>query len=245
MDCDIAREALSARLDGEEPGVDSGDVDRHLAGCAGCEAWYQRVAALDRLARIAPAEEPRPDLGAVILAQVALPRRGRWRRLMIVALMLVALAQLAIGLASLFVPLGMPAGMDMSVHMDHETAAFNLAFGVILLLVGRNTRRAATQVPVLASFVAVLAVASVIDLADGNVDLARLVTHLPVVLGLVLTVALSRQPHIDSGPGGWSRTAVRFGAGRVRGGVPRDLPAGSGPADGHQDQTPAAHRHVA
>jgi predicted anti-sigma-YlaC factor YlaD len=66
--------------------------------------------------------------------------------------------------------------MATSQHMDHESAAFNVALGVLLLSVALNTRRAVTRVPVLASFVGVLAIASVFDLADGAVALARLAT---------------------------------------------------------------------
>jgi predicted anti-sigma-YlaC factor YlaD len=78
--------------------------------------------------------------------------------------------------------------------MDHEVAAFDLALGVVLLLVARDATRASTQVPVLASFLVVLAGASVFDLVEGNVGWSRLATHLPVAIGFALTLILSRQP---------------------------------------------------
>ena len=37
--CDVAREALSARLDGERPQVLAQQVDAHLESCRGCRAW--------------------------------------------------------------------------------------------------------------------------------------------------------------------------------------------------------------
>lgn len=52
--CEDVREALSARLDGEEVPLSDAAVDAHLAGCRGCEAF--RVGA----ARLAW----RPDLRA-------------------------------------------------------------------------------------------------------------------------------------------------------------------------------------
>lgn len=248
MECDIAREALSARLDDEDAAavdVTPGDVDTHLAGCVACTAWYRRAAHLDRLVRVAPADEPGPDPSGAVLSQVVLPRRGRWRLPLAAALIAVAIAQLTIGMSSLFTPpWGLPTGMATSQHMEHESAAFNLAFGVVLLLVGLNTRRAATQVPVLASFVGVLAAASVFDLVDGAVDWARLATHLPVVVGLVLTLALSRQPHAPSGP---ARAVTTTPVAAIDRPTVRSWPrrAGSDADRGEQDQPPAARRDVA
>jgi predicted anti-sigma-YlaC factor YlaD len=48
VDCEVAREALSARLDGEREPVPSGRVDEHLEGCAACRAWFDQVADLAR-----------------------------------------------------------------------------------------------------------------------------------------------------------------------------------------------------
>lgn len=200
MNCVAAREALSAILDGERPAVDGDPLDEHLRRCPACRGWYDTATDLDRATRVAPAEETGPDLVGPVLDQVKLPRKGRWRVPLTVALLTVALVQLGIGIASLFSALGMHAGNAPSVHMDHETAAFNLAFGVAMVLVACNTRRARTQLPVLLSFVTVLAVASAVDLADGAVGWSRLATHAPVVLGLLLIAGLSRQPHADTGP---------------------------------------------
>lgn len=43
MRCEVAREALSARLDGERATVPSARVDEHLAGCADCTTWFAAV----------------------------------------------------------------------------------------------------------------------------------------------------------------------------------------------------------
>jgi predicted anti-sigma-YlaC factor YlaD len=73
MRCEDCREAISARLDGEElpdgaPGADAdAAVDRHLDGCAECRDFAERAAYVTRLARIRPAE-PTPDLLPGILA---------------------------------------------------------------------------------------------------------------------------------------------------------------------------------
>lgn len=67
MDCDHIREALSARLDGEDPGADPEVLDRHLGGCAACTDWSQDLQVLHRLVRVRPAEAV-PDLTAAIVA---------------------------------------------------------------------------------------------------------------------------------------------------------------------------------
>lgn len=201
-----AREVLSALLDGESPAGDGDRAERHRAACPACAHWYAEAARLNRLLRLAPADDAgtdgAADLADSVLNRVRLPRRGRWRRPLRVALLLVAVMQLGIGLASLFTPLGMAMVMPDSPHMDHEDAAFNVAFGVALLLVGVNTRRAGTQLPVLGSFVLVLAVVSGFDFVDGAVGWARLATHVVVVVGALLVAALARGPHTSAGPTG-------------------------------------------
>jgi predicted anti-sigma-YlaC factor YlaD len=39
MDCDRAREAISARIDGEDPGVPGDAIEAHLETCASCRGW--------------------------------------------------------------------------------------------------------------------------------------------------------------------------------------------------------------
>lgn len=54
MDCQDARAALSARLDGEpEPGgVDPSAVDAHLDACDDCQTWFSAAADLNRRLRM-------------------------------------------------------------------------------------------------------------------------------------------------------------------------------------------------
>lgn len=51
MDCTQCREALSARLDGEENATESGAVDAHLETCAACCQFADDAARITRLAR--------------------------------------------------------------------------------------------------------------------------------------------------------------------------------------------------
>ncbi len=82
MRCEVAREAMSARLDGERENVPSARVDEHLAGCAACTAYAAAVSALD-----AVGPDPAPDLADRILGAVreqpqpvSVPGRARWSR---------------------------------------------------------------------------------------------------------------------------------------------------------------------
>lgn len=43
MRCEVAREALSARVDGERETVPSARVDEHVAGCAECTAFFEAL----------------------------------------------------------------------------------------------------------------------------------------------------------------------------------------------------------
>lgn len=70
-------------------------------------------------------------------------------------------------------------------------------------------RRSRWRVPLAPALIVVaLGVASAIELSDGNVGWSRLVTHAPVILGLLLIMGLSRQPHARTGPAGAARPAT-------------------------------------
>jgi predicted anti-sigma-YlaC factor YlaD len=67
--CALVREALSARADGEEPGLAGQVVDAHLAKCASCGLFSTRLVPLSRGTRVR-ALLPAPDLSAQILASL-------------------------------------------------------------------------------------------------------------------------------------------------------------------------------
>lgn len=60
MNCDEARAALSARLDGEpEPAGTAADaVDAHVAACADCQVWFAAAADLNRRLRMSVTSTP-------------------------------------------------------------------------------------------------------------------------------------------------------------------------------------------
>lgn len=164
-------------------------LDQHLASCPDCAGWADVAARVTRLARLDV--RPVPDLSDKIAAQIALPARRVLRRryLLRLALLLDGLVQIGLGLPALT---GDSIGMAMSAHGAHENAAWNLAIGVAFVAVASVPRRAAGLIPLLGTFLLVLAGLSVHDYASGVVTGNRLATHLAALLGLLLLVALDR-----------------------------------------------------
>jgi len=203
MRCEDCRDAISARMDGEDPGVDAGAIDRHVEGCAACRAFSERTAQVTRLARVRPAEDV-PDVLPGLLAALdagesrPAPRRT-WRALardaVRAALAVLAVGQLALALSGIVAAAGAGpaelAGASMA-HLSHETAAWNLALGVAFAWAASGARRAGGLVPVIGAFVALLVALSTMDLLAGHVEAGRLAGHVPVVVGLVLLLLHAR-----------------------------------------------------
>jgi predicted anti-sigma-YlaC factor YlaD len=206
VSCEQYREALSARLDGEDEGPAGQRLAGHLASCPGCAEWYASAQRVTRLVRVAPAE-PVPDLSAAVLAAAG-PARRRLRSgelLLRAALGAVALAQLVLAGPSL---LGHDAVMQ-SMHGAHEYGTWNAALAVALGWVAARPRHAAGLLPLLTAFSVGLLVASVADLADGSVPVGRVATHLLIGVGLGLVAALTwvrRAPRPLDGQGGRRRS---------------------------------------
>lgn len=218
MHCDRFREAASARLDGEPIGMSASALDHHLASCSDCARWAEQATRLTRALRLGPAQAP--DLSAQITSAVVLPARRVQRRLRVlrIALLAIGLAQLAIAVPALA---GNSIGMVMSMHAAHEASAWNLAMGVAFLAVAVRTRpanRAAPDgrgmavggglIPLLGTFIVVLAALSVRDVASGAVSAARLCTHIAALLGLLVLIGLDRAQRAFP-PDGSAGTAKR------------------------------------
>lgn len=126
MDCDSAREAISARIDGEEPRAAGHALDAHLPDCVGCREWQQRAHSVTRRARLGGAFLDH-DLTPRVLAAAPAAGPPRWRKLAPrCALVVVALSQLAIAVPMLF----LGHDHDAGVHAAHELGSFNLALAI-------------------------------------------------------------------------------------------------------------------
>lgn len=201
MACGDCQDAISARLDGEDLPGESEQVDVHLERCAGCRAFAGRAAQVTRLTRTRTVE-PVPDLVAAVLAAAPEPVRLRRVDAVRLALAAVGIGQFALAVSGVLAGVDHHGGVELAgasvVHFSHESSAWNLALAVGFLWVAVSGARTAGLVPVVGSFVGVLAVLSLLDVLGGRVDPSRLLTHGLVVAGFVLLVV----PRRISGDGG-------------------------------------------
>lgn len=200
VNCDVAREALSARIDGEREPVPAARVDEHLEDCAECRAWRDQATAqadvLRRLSRqqpVAAVATGSPQPTAARTFGIGWPRA---------ALLVVGLAQCAVGGAQAW-------GLDLGLHGAHEglhtgsyaggthlfneSTAWTLAIGLVMVAAALRPALAAGLAGVLATFTVVLGAYVVVDALAGAVTLQRMLSHLPVLLGAVLAVLVWRR----------------------------------------------------
>lgn len=193
MTCELYREAISARMDGEEPPVDAADLDAHVAGCAACRAFVARSAALLDQTAASAHGEPTALIAAVLASatptqpgqaehvaatSTASPLRD-WPRY---GLLVVALTQWALATPALL--FGSDPGA--STHTAHELGSWELALAVGLLAIVVQPQRARGLVPFAAALGAGLLVTTGADVLSGRVGLAGESQHLLTVAGLVM-----------------------------------------------------------
>jgi predicted anti-sigma-YlaC factor YlaD len=191
MDCEHCRIAVSAQLDGEDPGVPVAALDAHLAACAACRDFAAGAGRLHRLARIAPAD-PVPDLSDAILRSLPDPVEDHAAddrvHLLRVCVAVVAVVQLAIAIPVLV--LGDDA--NLPTHVARHLGSFAVAIGVGLLVVAWRPDRAPGLLPVIGVVVLCLLASSVVDIAAGRAAPGAEVSHAPELVGLVAVWLLAR-----------------------------------------------------
>jgi predicted anti-sigma-YlaC factor YlaD len=181
MTCERWREAISAAVDGEDPGIDGRLVDAHLSGCLDCRTFAAAVEAGRRDHRVILADDI-PDLSGRVTKLAALAdRAGRWS-VVRALLVLVAIEILAFSLPALV--LGDEEGA--SAHSARHLGAFTAAYGVGLLVVAVRPARARAMLPVAAVLAGALVITALVDLFDGRIPLVGEAQHLPEVLSVVL-----------------------------------------------------------
>lgn len=197
MDCGTCREALSARLDGEDGSVPVAAVNAHVASCGTCGRWSHDAAEITRIARIGLVVGG-TGVSDDVLDAMPSSRRARLLVGLRVVLAILGVGQVALGLIELARPMGDTAAMGGVMtgatpdHLTHESAAWNLAVGAGFLFVAWRRGRPAGIVPLLSVFVGVLTLLSIGDWADGAVAVARLASHLLLVAGYVIIVVMCR-----------------------------------------------------
>lgn len=193
MDCSDIRTAISARLDGEDAGVDTHVITAHVASCATCRAFERGVGSLHRATRLAPAPAV-PDLTPRVLHAIgdaavpgapALPV-GALR----VGLAIVGLVQIALAAPALL--FGEDAGLP--IHTARHLGSFAVALGVGFLFAAWRPARMAGLFPVAFALVACLVVTSFVDVASGRAGAGSEMTHATELVGLAALWLLSRAP---------------------------------------------------
>ncbi|MEV0562305.1 zf-HC2 domain-containing protein [Dactylosporangium sp. NPDC050588] len=240
--CAAFREALSARLDGEDEPIEAALTDAHLRRCAGCRAWHADAVTATRLFRVqqVPAQPAGvDDLLAALDAHGVLPAadvppapasglrrltswiRGRIGRARVVLALRVLLggfgaAQFMLGIAQVTTAAtASDLHGDGAGHLWHESAAWNVAIGAGFGWIASRRGRPAGALPMLTAFVGLLALLSVNDLLAGRVETERLLSHAFVLAGYAIVIALTR-PALD--PGFFDGGSSTSGSGGASGG---------------------------
>ncbi|MEX1008622.1 MAG: zf-HC2 domain-containing protein [Acidimicrobiia bacterium] len=186
MSCTRIRHAISARLDGEDPGVERALIEAHLDTCAWCREFAASAERLHRTSRLAPAPQV-PDLTPAILAAIGdEPARDtqlalRW--------ILAALAFVQIGVAVPALLLGSDAGLP--VHAARHLGSFDIAVAVGFLFAAWRPSRIPGLLPVVAALVACLVGSSLLDVLAGNTGALGEAHHVTDFAGLAVLWLLS------------------------------------------------------
>jgi RNA polymerase sigma-70 factor, ECF subfamily len=204
MRCEVAREALSARLDGERPQVLTQQVDAHLESCRGCRSWLIGAAVQTRrLAKVQPGDGP--DLVAKIMASIDEQSSGhqpwmRWlrshyRRWGLIG---VGLFQVAIAAAQISgIDFGMVSahmhGAMSGEHLMHESTAWLLALGLAMVAAGIWPASASGVAAITGVYSVALLGYVIVDALAGEVTATRIASHMPLLLGLAFALLVTRE----------------------------------------------------
>ncbi len=205
MECEHWREAISARGDGEDPGIDPRILDAHVRSCAGCRAYERELDAMSMAFRLNTVAAM-PDLSRRVVKRVALlDRMSRW------GVLRGALAILALRIIFFALPSVLPGGDLASADHDvRHLGSFSIAYAVGLLVVVARPARARTMLPVASVLAGALVLTALGDVGAGRVPLLGEAVHLSEVASvpLVWLLAVPARGGGDTGargPTSWRR----------------------------------------
>jgi len=188
MECDRFREAISARIDGEDPGLPNGALDAHLRVCAECRAWQQRAHAVTRRTRLGGSFLDH-DLTSRVLAATPAAAAGRRRRFTQRAgLATMAAAQLAITVPLLL----LGHDHDAGTHAAHELGSFDLSLAIAFAVGALRPALAAGLAWPCAIAAGGLAGTAIVDLIGGQALGADEAQHLVAVAGALMLIWQAR-----------------------------------------------------
>lgn len=181
MQCDRAREAASARLDGEDAGIGDEEIDRHLATCASCRSWLDGAAAVSRLASMRSVKDTQ-DLSTSVVRGLEARASGPSRAGLRWALVGSALLQLALAVPAVVFGDHSHGGP----HVAREVGTAEIALAVGIIAAAWRPWRAAGMLPLVSALAVGLLATSTVDLVRGATSLVREMPHLLAVLEAVL-----------------------------------------------------------
>lgn len=181
----MARELISASLDGELEDGRRRVLDRHVATCPGCSRWAGRAETLQQRVRVRPAA-PVPDLTSAIMKQVPDHRHDAVLALRY-ALAAVAAILVLVHLPLLF--LGEQAGA--TEHLSRHLGAFSVALAIGLGYAAWRPDRAEGLLPVALTLGLMVTVTGVIDLATGRSNPLAEARHVLELVGVVLLLVMA------------------------------------------------------
>lgn len=199
MECEIAREALSARMDGEHEPVPARRVDEHLASCPECRQWQDELnSQMDLLRGLIAADRTRMTAVTDSVSQPALPETRDGLDWVRIALAVVGGIQIVLAvLQAAGVSIGVHVGHSMGGHVVNESTAWSVALGVAMLVAATRPAAAMGLAIVGGVFTLVLTGYVVVDGLTGAVGAVRMLSHLPALAGVVLTVLVWRRHTLE------------------------------------------------
>jgi predicted anti-sigma-YlaC factor YlaD len=186
MNCETARIAWSATLDGEPPNADLGLVERHIDECADCRAWLDTAHELTRRARLSVARAPvRPEPSALDRIYGAWEDRMTERRVHPARWALLAVAIVQAAFAVHMVLFG-------RVDAIRDTGAMDMALAVGFLMVAWRPARAVAIAGVVGTAAMLLVLMATLDLIHGTTTLVAESPHAIVFVGWLLVRRIGR-----------------------------------------------------
>jgi predicted anti-sigma-YlaC factor YlaD len=207
MDCSRWRDALSAMADGESAEIDERLVAAHVARCSGCRSYKEMIDSSPRIDRIGEAAAM-PDLSkSISKLNAAADRAAHWSILRIV------LAVVAVQVIVFAIPaLVLGKEQNIAAHSARHLGAFEVSYGVALLVVVVRPARARSILPVALVLAGAQVITAVVDLATGRIPLVGEARHLPQIISVfliwLLAVPSKRRSRVKVTPAGPPRLEV-------------------------------------
>lgn len=209
IDCELARELVSADADDELRAGERSVLSGHLAGCAACRAHAEQVALLTRhvrVRRLGGSAASTPDLVERVLARSRPARLGRggWLR--------PALAWCGLVIAAQSMrPLVWGDLSGTPTHVARHVGASALALAIGFLYAAWRPHRAFGLLPLVGALLATTLFGAVLDTAGGNRNAFAELVHVAELVGAALLWMVAGSP-------GWDRLSEHRPARRPHGG---------------------------